>query len=193
MENSTKPIPNSSYLSHLLYFVLVSIASNCCLRSAGPWREAGRIFLWLNFDWPTSSSFSGVIYFFSFPGMDHVAFFQKALMLQWKSFWKWLRLLLPHLPADTRRENKNEYWLWTRGDKGTHTLKNTIYKHTPSQTCVMSFQKHNFSQLDSKVRVGRSSSGSASPSWTHTMLLFSFITTCSNLFMLTWVLEIHLL
>lgn len=79
MENSTKPIPNSSYLSHLLYFVLVSTASNCCLRSAGPWRGAGRIFLWLNFDWPTSSSFSGVIYFFSFPGMNHVAFFQRLL------------------------------------------------------------------------------------------------------------------
>lgn len=45
---------------------VLSAAPNSSICPAGPWQEATAVFLQPNFDWPTSSSHSRVLYFFPF-------------------------------------------------------------------------------------------------------------------------------
>ena len=45
---------------------VLSAAPNSSICPAGPWQEAAAVFLQPNFDWPTSSSHSRVLYFFPF-------------------------------------------------------------------------------------------------------------------------------
>lgn len=51
---------------------------------AGPWQAATAAFLQPNFDWPSSSSHSRVLYFFPFSWHVPRRILPKALMRQWK-------------------------------------------------------------------------------------------------------------
>lgn len=123
--------------------MLFSTASNSSICPAGPWQEAATLFLWPNFDWPTSSSRSRVIYFFLFLACTKLHSSKRTYAAMEIILEVAQALLLFCTPADAHRENKKELWE-RRGRRGEgsrsvrHSSSYTVHTLRDKTKCFAS-------------------------------------------------------
>lgn len=178
--------PNSSNLfsftptySPSLCHAVLSTASNSSIYHAGTWQEAATVLHWPNFDWPTSSTHSRVIYFFPFlaytelhsskgtyAAIEIILEVTQVLLLSVTQLrpTEWSRADRGQGEERTEEERRTlQYGPWTdfkygklnsrvENYKNIHTLKHILSIHI--WVCVLCFLwKRHSAQLGSKVPV----------------------------------------